>query len=375
MSNPSQSHGHKRRRGRFRRRVPPGAPPGTLVADPSASKPILRLIAYSANELHEVVLADARAIADFLGTWPVVWLNVDGLGDAGVIAAIGEQFGLHRLALEDVLNTHQRAKVEAYADHLYVVCREIEAGNMVQTDQISLFVGANFVITFQERHGDCLGHVRERIRTAERFRAMGPDYLAYAIIDGVIDCYFPALEVLGERLESLEELVVLSPADGMVHQIHGLKRELLQVRRAVWPLRDAINSLLRDTNPLIRDETRLYLRDSHDHIIQLIDMLETYRELGSDLMDIYLSSLSNRLNSVMKVLTIIATIFMPLSFLASLYGMNFDRSHPTNMPELGWRYGYVALLAVMGVTTLGMLYFFKRRGWIGHAGVERRRAE
>ncbi len=367
MGNYHETHGHRRKRSRFRRQVPPGAPPGTLVADPTAAAPVIRLVAYSPHDTQEVQVADVKQIGAYLGKWPVVWVNIDGLGDAGVIAQIGEIFGLHRLALEDVINTHQRAKVETYGDHLYLVCREIEKSDMVLTDQISLFLGANFVVTFQERHGDCLGSVRERIRTAERFRSLGPDYLAYAIVDSVIDCYFPALEALGERLEALEEQVVLAPADGMVHQIHGLKRELLVVRRAIWPMRDACNSLLRDPNPLIREETRLYLRDSHDHIIQIIDMLETYRELGSDLMDIYLSSLSNRLNSVMKVLTIIATIFMPLSFLASLYGMNFDRSHPLNMPELGWRYGYVSLLGVMTLATVGMLYYFRRQGWLGNS--------
>ncbi|MGE3107046.1 MAG: magnesium/cobalt transporter CorA [Phycisphaerales bacterium] len=368
----SENHNHRRRKLRFRRRVPPGAPPGTLVADPTAAKPVIRLMAYSAERCEEATINDPAEIAPFLGKWPVVWVNIDGLGDAPVISKIGEVFGLHRLALEDVLNTHQRSKVEAYGDHLYIVCREIEDAHSLALDQISLFLGRGFVVTFQERRGDCLDGVRERIRGTERFRALGSDYLVYALLDAVIDCYFPALETLGERLEALEEHVVLTPSDDMVHEIHCMKRELLQVRRAIWPLRDAVNSLLRDASPLIRDETRIYLRDCHDHVIQLIDMLETYRELGSDLMDIYLSSLSNRLNAVMKVLTIIATIFMPLSFLASLYGMNFDRSHPLNMPELGWRYGYVAVLGVMAMSTIGMLIYFKRKGWMGGERTRRR---
>jgi magnesium transporter len=245
-----------------------------------------------------------------------------------------------------------------------MVFREIERGATSVTDQISLFLGKNYVITFQERHGDCMGGVRERIRTAERFRSQGPDYLAYSLLDAVIDGYFPALEDMGERLEALEEQVVLAPTDDMVHRIHSMKRELLLIRRSVWPMRDSVNSLLRDPHPLVRDETKLYIRDCHDHVVQLIDMLETYRELGSDLMDIYLSSLSNRLNAVMKVLTIIATIFMPLSFIASVYGMNFDTSHPFNMPELRSPYGYIAVWTFMLVTAGVMLYYFKRKGWL-----------
>jgi magnesium transporter len=360
----------RRQKARVHRRVPPGAPPGTLIADPNAAKPVMRVMAYSGEQAVEATLQDVAEISAYLSKWPVTWLNIDGLGDAGVIARIGELFNLHRLSLEDVLNTHQRSKVEAYGDHLYMVFRETERGCGAATDQISLYLGKNFVITFQERHGDCMGGVRERIRTAERFRTQGPDYLAYAILDAVIDCYFPTLEDMGERLESLEEEVVLSPTEDMVHRIHSMKREMLQIRRAVWPMRDSVNILLRDPNPLIKDETRLYIRDCHDHVIQLIDMLETYRELGSDLMDIYLSSQSNRLNSVMKVLTMIATIFMPLSFIAGVYGMNFDF-----MPELHWKYGYLLVWIFMAVVFAGMMYYFKRKGWLGSLKPKKNHAE
>lgn len=355
----------RRRRFKARRFSPPGTPPGTLIADPSAPKPNVTVMAFSPTESMDATIQSVDEIRPLLGKWPVTWVNVDGLGDATLIAAIGELFGLHRLALEDVINTHQRAKVDVFSDHLYIVTREVEISQHIETDQISLFLGKNYVITFQERHGDCLGAVRERIRKSDVFRAHGPDYLAYALLDALIDGYFPTLEQLGERIEALEEEVVLNPRPDLVHRIHATKRELLAVRRAIWPARDAINTLLRDPNPLIRDETRLYLRDCHDHVIQVIDMMETYRELGSDLMDIYLSSLSNRLNAVMKVLTIIATIFMPLSFIASLYGMNFDTSHPLNMPELRSPYGYVAVWGVMLATVAGMLYYFRKQGWMG----------
>jgi len=361
----------RRRHARKRRIVTLGVPPGTLIADPEAPKPVIRLMAYSSDAHIEVTITNPEEIIEHLSKWPITWINVDGLGDASIIARLGEIFDLHRLALEDVMNTHQRAKVEAYKDHLYIVCREIEYENGVASDQISMFLGKNFVLTFQEHAGDCLGSVRERIRQSDRFRSYGADYLAYALLDAVIDGYFPALENMGENLEALEEKVVLSPTEDMVPRIHMLKRELLTVRRAIWPARDAINSLLRDPNPLVSDHTRLYLRDCHDHVIHVIDMLETYRELGSDLMDIYLSSLSNRLNSVMKVLTIIATIFMPLSFIASLYGMNFDRSHPLNMPELGWKYGYLTVLIFMLLSAAGMMYYFYRQGWLSRSRVTR----
>ncbi|MBC7773523.1 MAG: magnesium/cobalt transporter CorA [Pyrinomonadaceae bacterium] len=354
----------RRKRSRSRKHPPPGTAPGTLIADPSAPKPIVRVMAFGPAESVEAVVSSVDEIRPYLAKWPVTWVNVDGLGDASLIAALGELFGLHSLALEDVLNTHQRAKVDVFSDHLYIVTREVELSDRLDTDQISMFLGKNYVITFQERTGDCLGAVRERIRKSAVFRSHAPDYLAYALLDAVIDGYFPTLEQLGERIESLEEEVVLNPKDDLVHRIHATKRELLTLRRAIWPARDAINTLLRDPNPLIRDETRLYLRDCHDHVIQVIDMMETYRELGSDLMDIYLSSLSNRLNSVMKVLTMIATIFMPLSFIVGIYGMNFNREHPLNMPELDWKYGYPAVWGVILCTVAGMAYYFWRNGWL-----------
>lgn len=358
MSETSRAGGRKRFKSR--KHSVPGTAPGTLIADPCAPKPIVRVIAFNATESVEAAINSVEEIRPYLGKWPVTWVNIDGLGDASLIAALGEMFGLHRLALEDVINTHQRAKVDVFSDHLYIVTREIELSDHVETDQISMFLGKNYVITFQERTGDCFGPVRDRIRKSLLFRSHGPDYVAYALLDAVIDGYFPMLEQLGERIESLEEEVVLKPESDLVHRIHATKRELLTVRRAIWPARDAINTLLRDPNPLIRDETRLYFRDCHDHVIQVIDMMETYRELGSDLMDIYLSSLSNRLNSVMKVLTMIATIFMPLSFIVGIYGMNFDY-----MPELKWKYGYFAVLGVIVCTSGGMLYYFRKKGWLG----------
>lgn len=341
------------------------------MADPEAPKPVIRVMAYRAGEHLERAIGDAEEIRGVLAEWPVTWVNVDGLGDAAVVAKIGEILGLHRLALEDVLNTRQRAKVDTYGDagqnpHLYIVTREVLLNEELLTDQISMFLGRNYVVTFQERAGDCLDPVRERIRHSDRFRGFGADWLAYAILDAVVDGYFPVMEQVGERLQTLEDEVVMFCDERSLRRIHDMKRDLLTLRRAIWPERDAINQLLRDANPLITDATRLYMRDCYDHVVQLLDMVETYRELGADLMDVYLSSVSNRLNSVMKVLTIIATLFMPLSFIAGVWGMNFNTAKsPWNMPELNWYFGYPMALGVMLLVTVVMLLYFRRAGWIG----------
>lgn len=359
---------------RTRTRPPPGSQPGTLIADPGAETPSVSVMAFGPERFEEIVGATLADIDRLRAAFPVLWLNVDGLADVGLIAEIGEKFGLHKLALEDVIHVDQRAKVEQYADVLYIVMREVEElHGQVETDQISFFLGKDFLVSFQEHHGDCFGQIRDRIRRAKgRIRSCGPDYLAYAMIDAVVDSYFPVLEAVGEKLEELEEAAVENTGQGIVRSIHEVKRELMVLRRAVWPAREAVAALIRDTSPAIAPETRLYFRDCYDHLVQLIDMLENYRELGSDLMDIYLSSNSNRLNEVMKVLTVITTIFMPLTFIAGVYGMNFDTSKPANMPELHWRYGYVFALGLMGVIGLVMVVLFRRRGWLGGGGARGR---
>ncbi len=275
-------------------------------------------------------------------------------------------FNLHGLALEDVVNVHQRPKVEEYADHAFIVTRMIQAGLPPTTEQVSMFLGEGFLLTFQERPGDCFDPVRARLRSSRgQIRDRQADYLAYALLDAVIDGYFPVLETLGERLEVLEDAVTAEPPEAEATQIHEIKRELLLLRRAVWPQREMVNALTRETSPYVTDQTRLYLRDCYDHTIQLMDIVETYREIATGLVDIYLSSVSTRLNEIMKVLTIIATIFIPLGFVAGLYGMNFDASaSPWNMPELRWYWGYPVALGVMAAAALGMLYYFYRKGWI-----------
>ncbi len=352
----------------FRRRTPPGAPPGTLVNDPEAPRPVMTVLAYGPQEFVEQQVTDPQQIREFLGKWPVVWINVEGVGDAGLIGQLGELFGLHRLALEDVLHTHQRPKVEQYDDHLFIVARMVQLGERLGTEQLSLFLGKNFVLTLQDgAPGDCLDNIRERIRKkGGRIRDAGLDYLAYALLDAVVDAYFPILEYYGERLEEMEDEIATKPAVDSTARIHAIKRNLLTLRRAVWPQREMLSMLLREETPRISTETRLYLRDCYDHVTQIIDLIETYRELGADLTDIYLSSVSNRTNEIMRVLTVISTIFIPLTFIAGIYGMNFSpEQSPWNMPELNWYWGYPLAMLLMGLVAVAQLAFFHRHGWLG----------
>ncbi len=353
-----------------RRRTPPGSSPGTLIADPGARRPVVRVIGYGTADLEESEAASLDDIARIRGKWPVTWVNVDGLGDLEFLRALGEMFGLHRLALEDVVNVHQRPKVEEYEDHLFIVSRMVAVNDPPHTEQIAMFLGDGYLLTFQERSGDCFDPVRERIRRHRgQIREVGADYLAYALLDAVIDGYFPVLEAYGEELEILEDRVLAAPHRDHVVTIHELKRNLLALRRAIWPQREMISALARNAAKQITEPTRLYLRDCYDHIIQLIDILETFREVASGLVDVYLSSVSARMNEIMKVLTIIATIFIPLSFITGLYGMNFRTDlSPWNMPELSWYFGYPLALGLMAAVAGVLLYFFWRRGWLGGRG-------
>jgi magnesium transporter len=339
-----------------------------LIVDPEASHPSVRILAYGPDDLLEREIRDPRQLHDVLGKWPVLWVDVEGLGDAETIHALGEIFGLHGLALEDVVNVHQRPKIEQYGDYFFIVARMLTLGERLETEQLSLFLGKHFVLTFQEgRPGDCLEIIRERIRQKRgHIREAGIDYLAYALLDALVDCYFPILEEYGERLEAFEDEILSRPHADTVARVHEIKRNLLTVRRAVWPLREIFNTLLRDETPLVTAETRFYVRDCYDHVTQIIDLVETYRELGSDLIDVHLSSVSNRTNEIMRVLTVIATIFIPLTFIAGIYGMNFNTDvSPWNMPELNWYWGYPFSLVVMTLVAFGQLFFFWRRGWLG----------
>lgn len=351
----------------FRRRTAPGALPGSVVTDPDAPKSVLRMMAFGPDKVEERSLSSVDEIRPYIGQWPVLWVNVDGLGDANAINALGEMFKLHKLALEDVVNVHQRAKVEPYPDNVYIVARMAEISqSRVGGDQLSMFVGKNCVVTFQERAGDCFDSVRDQIRNARgRVRASGPDFLAYLLVDAVVDHYFPLLEQFGEIIEDLEDRVVENPHRLLIARIHETKHDLLVLRRTIWPLREAVHALFREPIPFFAEETRLHLRDTYDHTVQIIDLLETYRETASSMLDIYLSALSNRMNEIMKVLTIIATIFIPLSWVAGVYGMNFrTEKSPFNMPELDWYWGYPFALFLMVAIVVAEVYFFWRKGWL-----------
>ncbi|MCA9772443.1 MAG: magnesium/cobalt transporter CorA, partial [Myxococcales bacterium] len=301
-----------------------GAAPGTLAPPPGAEAPLIRLIQYGPEEVLERTLADAAEIPALLGAKPVTWINVDGLADIALIRALGECFDLHRLALEDVVNIPQRPKVEEFPNALFVVIRMLTLGDVLRTEQVSLFVGEGYVLTFQERHeGDVFDPVRARIRSGKgRIRKAGPDYLAYALLDAVIDSYFPIAEDYAERLEDFEERILEGGTEETLSTLHDIKRQLLAVRRAVQPLQPGLDFLIKDEGTLVTEETRLYLRDCQDHVSQLTDLVQNYRDACGDLMDLQLSLSGHRTNEVMKVLTIMASIFIPLGFIAGLYGMN-----------------------------------------------------
>ncbi len=348
-----------------RRRAPVGAPPGTLYADPSVAPPPLDLFAFDGAGLDETPDATLEDVKAALDTGRTVWLDVGGVGNADYVGRIGALFGLDPLALEDVMNLHQRPKVEDFDKYTYVVVHMLAGESLVTKEQFSVFLGKNFVLTFQETPVDCLDAVRDRLRRAKgHIREAGADYLAYAIIDAVVDAYFPMIEKLGDRLEALEDLIVADPRPHHINELHGVKRELLAAKRSLWPSREVMAALRDEDNEFVSKNTRHYLRDTHDHVMQLIDIVETYRELATGLLDLYLSSLSNRMNEVMKVLTIIATIFIPLSFLAGVWGMNFaPDASPWNMPELRSAYGYPAALGLMAAVAIGLMGWFKWKRW------------
>ncbi len=292
-----------------------------------------------------------------------IWVNIDGIHQPDNIENIGKQFKIHPLVLEDIMNTGQRPKMEDFDDYLFVVLKMLhydEEENETKTEQVSLILGSNYVISLQENEGDVFDSIRERIRSDRgRIRKMGADYLAYSLIDAIVDNYFTVLEKIGEKIEDIEDELVKNPTPDVLHTIHHLKRELIFLRKSVWPLREVISRLERWESPLIDKSIDIYLRDVYDHTIQVIDALETFRDMLSGMLDIYLSSVSNRMNEVMKVLTIIATIFIPLTLIAGIYGMNFKY-----MPELDWAWGYPIVYVIMLAIGVVMLIYFRRKRWL-----------
>jgi len=349
---------------------PPGTAPGTLVSHEGADQAAvnIRLIDYTDSEFIEKELTTANDCQPYLDRKSVTWIHMQGPLHADTIKNIGNIFELHPLTLEDVLNKGQRPKIEEFDDLLFVIMSmpAVIDGETV-IEQVSIFMGEGFIISFHPGETDPFDPLRNRLRMKNgRIRSLNADYLLYGIIDLVIDQGYPVLEGIGEKIENIEEALLFSSAkQATLGEIHHIRRRLLLLRRNLWPQRDAVNSLLRSENPLIREGTSIYLRDCYDHTIQILDLIENYREMATSLIDIYLSSTSYRLNEIMRVLTIIATVFIPLTFVVGVYGMNF--SHPTSpwaMPELHWYYGYPIIWGVMIATVVGMVVYFKRKDWL-----------
>jgi magnesium transporter len=343
-----------------------GLPPGSLIhiGDLQGGDPKITIIDYDESLFEEKVVNSFEECIAFRDKPTVTWINVDRVDRVHIIENLGECYGLHPLVMEDILNTDQRPKLEDYDAYHYIVLKMLHyngSGSQIEVEQVSLILGRNFVLSFQEgKEGDAFNTVREALRKGKgRIRRSGADYLAYTLIDAIVDHYFVILERLGERIEVLEEELIRAPTAKTLHEIHRLKREMIFLRKAVWPLREVIAGLQRGESPLIQEQTKVYLRDVYDHTIQIIDAVETFRDMVSGMLDIYLSSVSNRLNAVMKVLTIITTVFMPLTFIAGIYGMNFE-----HMPELKWPWGYPVVLSGMGLIAFLMLIYFKKKKWL-----------
>jgi magnesium transporter len=346
---------------RARPRTPPrGSSPGTM-APVSGPDPVIQLIAYTPDKVEERTLGSVEEIASVVGDGSrVVWFDVSSFGDGRVIARIGEILGIHSLAMADVVNVPQRPKADVYGDRLLLVTQmaRIEKG-AIDLEQVSIVLGPGWVVTFQEHPGDVFEPVRERIRQGARVRRMGPDYLTYALLDAVIDGYYPVIESIGTLVESLEEEVLGRPTRTTLRRIHAVRRSLVALHRIQWRQRDACGALLRDIDCPITEPVRIYLRDAYDHAFQTVDAIETQRELATTLMELYLSSASNRMNQAMRTLTVVATIFIPLTFVVGVYGMNFDY-----MPELRWKWGYPAVWIVMIAIAATLIAWFRKQGWI-----------
>jgi len=342
-----------------------GLPPGTLVhiGEQKAEEVRITVIDYDEAHFQEEEIETVQECLPFKDKPTVTWINVDAIHQVEVLEQLGDCFGLHPLVLEDILNTDQRPKMEDFSDYIFIVLKTFyydDQSDEVEPEQISLILGPSLVMSFQEREGDVFNPIRERIRNGKgRIRRMGADYLAYSLLDSIVDHYFVVLEQVGEKVEFLEEELVTNPTPETLQTIHNLKRDMIFLRKSVWPLREVIGALERGESSLIQESTGIYLRDVYDHTIQVIDTIETFRDMVSGMLDIYLSSVSNRMNEVMKVLTIIATIFIPLTLIAGVYGMNFKY-----MPELEWPWAYPMLWLVMLAIGVLMLVYFRRKKWL-----------
>ncbi|MBU1147381.1 MAG: magnesium/cobalt transporter CorA [Candidatus Omnitrophica bacterium] len=345
--------------------------PGTLVhiGEERIEKIKISIIDYSEESFKERQGVKVEECFPFKDTPTVTWINVDGIHQVDIIEKLGKQFDIHPLVLEDIVNTSQRPKMEDFENYIFIVMKMLycdKNDNEIKSEQVSLILGSNFVISFQEKEGDVFDSIRERIRNAKgRIRKMASDYLAYSLMDAIVDNYFVILERIGERIEGMEEELLENSTPRVLQAIHNLKGDTIFLRKSVWPLREVIGSLERGESLLIKDTTNIFLRDLYDHTIQVIDSIESSRDIVAGMVDIYLSSISNKMNEVMKTLTIIATIFIPITFVAGIYGMNFNQDASRwNMPELNWRFGYLFAWGVMLLIALTMLAYFRRKKWL-----------
>ncbi|MFB0566289.1 MAG: magnesium/cobalt transporter CorA [Candidatus Aminicenantaceae bacterium] len=342
-----------------------GLPPGTpvYVGAKKDEKVRISVLDYDEAQCQEKAIEEIEECFPFKDTSTVTWINVDGVHEVEIIEKLGKNFDLHPLIREDIVNTEQRPKLEDFDSYIFIVLKMFsydDKSEEITAEQVSLILGKNYVISFQERQGDIFDAIRDRIRNGKgRIRKMSSDYLAYALIDSIVDHYFIILEKLGERIEELEDELVANPTPKVLQELYKLKREMIFLRKSVWPLREVVNALERGESTLIQRSSRVYFRDIYDHTIQVIDNVETFRDMLSGMHDTYLSSISHRMNEVMKVLTIIATIFIPLTFIAGIYGMNFKF-----MPELEWRWAYFVVWTVIAVVAVFMLIFFKKKKWL-----------
>lgn len=348
-----------------------GLPPGTpvFIGDRKEDEVRITIVDYDAEHFEMREAEGVQECTPYKEKETVTWINIDGLHDITVQQRLGESFGLHPLIVEDILNTDQRTKVDIFDDYIFIVFKMLLYNRETETldvEQVSLILGNNFVITFQERAGDIFEPVRSRLRNNKgRIRKMGADFLVYSLMDAVVDGYYKVLENIGEEIEELEEELVEHPSPETLQSIHTLKKEMIFLRRSVWPLREVIIGMEREESSLIRETTHIYLRDLYDHTIQVIDTTETFRDIIAGMLDVYLSIISNRMNEVMKVLTIFAVIFIPMTFIAGIYGMNFNTAKsPFNMPELNWYFGYPLALGIMAAIAIVMVIYFRKKEWI-----------
>jgi len=342
-----------------------GLPPGSMVhiGNKRDEKVKITIVNYSEAKFQEKEVKSVEECFPYKDKSTITWINIDGVHEVKIIEEIGKHFNLHPLILEDIVDTDQRPKIKDFGDYIFIILKMLycdKKSNTIRVEQVSLILGKNYIISFQEREGDVFSFIRERIRNnIGRIRKSGADYLAYSLIDAIVDNYFTIIERLDEEIENLEDKVIIQPNPSNVQAIHKLKRDLIFLRKSVWPLREVISFLEKGESPLVLKSTNIYLRDVYGHTIQVMDTVETLRDVISGILDIYLSSINTRMNEIMKMLTIIATIFIPLTFITGIYGMNFQY-----MPEVKWFWGYPAVLLGMSIIGIVMVIYFKRKKWM-----------